>query len=329
MQEVYFHFNLCSISKYQELPDVEKGEFGISGKTHNLEDISKRVEGLSGKIDKELSKCYGVISPYVLDFYKEFPNANCLLRYPWKDTSSREKLIKKDMVFSVSHFKIGVNALHKKVRKFSNEIKRLKDEYGTGTWTRNLSRRDIKKIAELLPDISKWKTKKFLNVKKRIQMKYKIEETELTEAIDKIKEHLEFSKCIGIEPRLKFLQPRDISSMIGTIDSISEEEVVSDGVEGRFRSSFKMGEIMEELYKKDPFLKFLQTLSYEKLVELYSLYKFGIEHYEYLELLPEVEARIKSDFTNKIDIVDHFSGHALHIVRKGIIVSLEKLGGKF
>ncbi len=72
----------------------------------------------------------------------------------------------------------------------------LVDEYKVGTYTKRLNRQDIENIAKSLPIFSEWRNDDFDDIKNNLKKEFAIGSKELSEAINIIKNHLEFRRYI-------------------------------------------------------------------------------------------------------------------------------------
>lgn len=303
-------FNTQSIANNESItPKFYKG--------HDLKRLFQFLENSAEKIDIRLKKSTLEIKPYFESFYEKFPDANELFRYPWKSEFKREKFIKEELVFSVSHFQEVLIELAGVVENMSNQVLWLKDEYGTGTFTENISRAEIEKIAKKLPKREKW-ADQLKKVKSEVLIKYEISNSEFSKILNVIQDHKEFSKYIGIESTLTHLEKTDVLSFL---------KLPSDSQEVKERSSIlKLKKAYEtSLEKPDLFYDFLDSLEYEKSIQLYALYKAEIEGY-YIESLEFLEESLRDAFSNKLTVNDHLASKSLTLVQEKIRKQSKKLG---
>ena len=80
-----------------------------------------------------------------------------------------------------------------------SELYYLCDEYKMGTFTKKLSREDIRNIALTLPQRNKWAEQHFTVAKDNIKTKYGIGSKEFSEALNIIQNHREFCVLIDME----------------------------------------------------------------------------------------------------------------------------------
>ena len=72
-------------------------------------------------------------------------------------------------------------------------------EYGIGTYTKSLSREDIRNISCELPQRNEWTEDSFDVCKKAIKKKYSIGSKEFSDALNIIQKHRQFCENIGME----------------------------------------------------------------------------------------------------------------------------------
>jgi hypothetical protein len=124
----------------------------------------------------------------------------------------------------------------------------IEREYSIGTNTKKLSRDDICVIAVKLPHIDQWHEPSFKELKEKIKSIYKIGGKELSDAINIIKKHREFSPLIGIENKIEILS----EDLLDRLKSSSDEntELLSDS---EWRILFAICEVGRSFYYSESF----------------------------------------------------------------------------
>ncbi|NJP03678.1 hypothetical protein HC823_00065, partial [Candidatus Gracilibacteria bacterium] len=304
--------NISLISKYKELNIIPIKEY-----SHNSKDILATIKKLSQQIDKRLFIHCEDISSYILDFHKAIPDANNLLRYPWRTKEAKEKYIKNDMVFSVSYFRTALNELYKNIESFSQTVEHLQNEYETNTWTKNVSRFEIKKIAQKLPPIKQWQDDVFCSVKESILKEYEISNREFSKILNIIKDHKEFSIHIGINSELSFLNKKDVLNFLNLpvndylcneFLNISDNPLNDDSYEN-------LGIFRKTRYIRKILLGIFITSFVGKIIELYVLYEVSTKNY-YIESFGDLVKELRNTFPDKGSVSKHFSSKSLSLVKK-------------
>ncbi|MBP4047460.1 hypothetical protein [Chromobacterium violaceum] len=139
------------------------------------------------------------IEAVVLDF-SDIDLTGQTFRYPYNTES--QKHLTNVRIINIENLYKRFAEFYEESRSFGFFIDFILDEYSLGTYTKNLSRKDIEDIAKFLPEHTYWIDEEFISIKKKIKDKYKIGSKELTETINLIKKHKEFSVFIGIENKI-------------------------------------------------------------------------------------------------------------------------------
>lgn len=86
----------------------------------------------------------------------------------------------------------------------------LREEYGWGSFTKRLSRKNLFEIASILPLKSNWSNGSFDDAKIIIKKTFGIGSRELSESIDRIKAHFELAPEIGVHIPLRGIEESDL-----------------------------------------------------------------------------------------------------------------------
>jgi len=304
----HFLFNLNNFHRLRQ-------EDSPNLRGHDLKNLCNDVKILSKNLDKRLDECFSEIEIYINDFYYEFPNGNEISKYPWDNANNKERLIVNDLIFSVSYLQKSLKEIRELIKEFSYLVDSLKSEYETRTYTKNLSRKDIEKIAKKLPIKSKWGNLNFTKIKTDISKEYSLSNNEFSKCINVIEKHKEFSKYIGIESKLNYLTQKDIKNFLKIpIRNYLERENNPQDILARL----KEGKINE-------FYKFLNSLDYDKIIELYALYELQKTN-DYIEFLDSKICSLKESFPSEERVIEHFSSKSLSYVKDKIEEQTKKLG---
>ncbi|SJM38452.1 hypothetical protein A1019T_02445 [Psychrobacter pasteurii] len=239
-------------------------------KTHNIQELwNTFVDIVERTHDSRLAIYIEKIAPYIQDFNHIDPTGETF-RYPFSLEGSMHL---EDMgVINILNFYKRFNELSKICEVFTYEMDALVDEYKTGTYTKNLSRKNIEGIAQELPVYGEWNKPSFSDIKKSLKTKLSIGSKELSQAIDIIKNHIEFKRYIY--PNIYELQiDKDKLSKILSgslneehINDFSHEEIASLRTLVELGTSVMGGRYYSEDYKNlfDSFLKETRLNEYEK-----------------------------------------------------------------
>lgn len=99
----------------------------------------------------------------------------------------------------------------------------LYSEYSQGTFTTNLSRKQLRDISIELPDYEEWNNSSFKQIKESIRIKYNISSSELSKAIDIIRKKRFLAVNIGLEIPFKNFSNYFIQNFSQIIQLVQEE----------------------------------------------------------------------------------------------------------
>lgn len=220
--------------KIQELKGIKKSEEVISQEkkkihTHDIKALYEIIEQLGG-IDRRIPDYYKNIEDLIKIYY--FDKEGDAFKYE-SDKEEQPHMIQN----GISH--ISVNTLGKQfnlvMNLFDNMIYFLEDcirEYRFNTFTKNLSRKDIKDISILIPERRKWGESSFDKTKEEIKKKYSISNKEFSNALNIIQRHKEFCVNIGCEIPYKEINEDELKEYAVLVyESIIEERKNGDGGE--------------------------------------------------------------------------------------------------
>ena len=167
--------------------------------THDLKTLDDIVKAYYS-VDKRIVVYYDQISPYLQDYF--FDTKGDVFKYE-TDYNGNPHLIK----LGISS--IGYDVLKRKYNemmvlfdKLIFEMMYLCQEYAVGTFTKNLSREDIRNIAVKLLPRKQWRNNAFDECKTKIKLEYGIGSKEFSEALNIIQNHREFCTYIDMEQKL-------------------------------------------------------------------------------------------------------------------------------
>lgn len=173
----------------------------------------------------------------------------------------------------------------------------LRSEYSTGTYTTNLSREDLRAIADQLPQRASWADSSagLDDIKSSIKSEYNIGSKELTAAINMIQRTRDLARIIGMSVNIPGLSVTDLYTLndfwklAWDRDALSAE--LRNDISGITATRIVPANLLQELERelqaeKDPQLslnQFMVWATIERLAGLLALldageYLFGEEH---------------------------------------------------
>ena len=249
-------------------------------KTHDIErlwnifvDIVERTK------DSRLTSYIEKIAPYIQDFNRIDPTGETF-RYPYSSEGTKHL---EDMgVIGLFNFYSKFNELSEICNVFTFQMDFLVDEYKVETFTKSLSRQDIEHIAQKLPVYEEWSQSNIPDIKNSLKAELSIGSKEFSEAIDIIKNHIEFKRYIY--PDIYELQiHKDKLSMILSgngneedVNNFTDEEVASLRALIELGTSIMDGQYFSEDYENlfHAYLQESKLCEYEKK----SNYEYSIRH---------------------------------------------------
>ena len=332
------------ISFVEELATIKKIKIGLTidiMKAHDLNKIWKYLTTNHAILDKRLINEANQISPYIKCF-GDIDATGQTFRYPYDNENNKH--LTKQSIINIMHLGKNFKELKEKLNIFYYFNEHIIEEYKTRSFTKNLSRYDLKNIAQELPQYYLWKKPEtsFDAKFNDLTQKYQISRNELSKAINIIKNHYEFGYFIGIVPPLidfsedefyffidKWYQVNNLDYIYNNsgsfiIDSLdladtNEENIknVSSKLKESLEKKVKIGEISNEL---------VNSVKVGTIINIHTLYYFSREctySEEYSQSYLYYEEDCKRAIKKSIN-------HMLHktILLPELVISLLRLSQK-
>lgn len=203
--ETLSHSIYCSIEEAKHNHDLDS----LINSICSVYDIEVRI--------KEL---FDELLP-TLEYYRKIDPDGDAFRY-WSSIAGIPHFASKD-IGTVNIRVLHVHYLHAKTgfETISSLMGELSKEYQTGTFTKELSRDQIKEIAQLLPKPHEF-ADKIKTVKKKLMEKYGIRSNKFDEVMQIIRGHREFSMLMGNEILFRSLSSNAINLFVRSSLGIDE-----------------------------------------------------------------------------------------------------------
>ena len=186
-----------AIQKLQDIEKLRGNRFEVDlEKSHDIGSIWRALSERGSAVDDLYRILFGKAEPLVLDIAL-IDATGQTFRYPLSAESNKH--LTDVTTINVVHLQRRFRALEEFLDELYLLGMYLFDEYARGTFTRNLSRRDICGIARLLPPRYEWKQDRFGEVRTMIRSKYGLSATEFSRAVNLICENYEFALEIELE----------------------------------------------------------------------------------------------------------------------------------
>lgn len=294
-------------------PEISLNDFNSAG-SHDIGIIWDYFKEKSQLFDSRFDKVVSEINGCVKDIAEVDPTGQTF-RYPLSNESVKHLV--NVAIINVVRLKDSFTILRERLDNLHYLTGILINEYQQGTYTKKLSREDIKTIAEHLPFKSEWRLDSFDDVRETVKEKYCIKNNELSDCINLIKAHREFSPMIGMEVSLIECDFDDLCVFFQCLEIINplDDYLKSPRVVGFNEVSFdNMFNDLEAENENRLLTQMVckEDIGLEALIGIFSLYEFGrhLNYSEYYEEIYKVELKSKALYEKhdrELDsIIDHY-----------------------
>jgi hypothetical protein len=211
-----------SIEELQKIAEIKKDSlpFDLQG-SHNIEKIWIFFQDKSEKIDKRYIDINKKIGATIKDIAEVDPTGQTFRYAVDKDSQTHLNDVGVINFFILkrkfSELECNLGFLHE-----MNTY--LLEEYRQGSFTKNISRPELFKMARKLPPIKNWRDDpNFKSIKDSLKDSYNISSRELTKAINIIKDHYEISPIIAHIPNLRGVTEEQIILFVDEWIKLNEE----------------------------------------------------------------------------------------------------------
>lgn len=213
--------------------------------THDIEGLDAIIQKYYS-FDRRITEKYDKIHPYLKDYY--FDKKGDVFKYE-SDQNGNPHLIK--LGISSISYDVLKRKYNEMMCLFDNlifEVMYLCKEYSMGTFTKHLSRKDIRDIAEMLPIRKNWRNDEFSIVKAEIKQKYSIGSKEFSDALNIIQNHCEFCTYIGMEIKIGAMEEKELREYAKLVIEMNGEDLYNNKIGSK--SSDMSGICLGEIQKK-------------------------------------------------------------------------------
>lgn len=178
-----------------EMRDVALPPFSHK-ESHDLGLIWRYVKGHALTTDERLAEIVRGLDEYVLDV-AAMDASGQVFRYPF-DLENKKHLSEIGIInFLV--LKVRFNEVERLLLALSRMTDKLVEEYGWGTFTKKLSKHQLRQLAMELPPRSAWQEASFHDVKATLMVKFKLSGNDFSKALKLIQQRHELAACIGVQ----------------------------------------------------------------------------------------------------------------------------------
>lgn len=273
--------------------------------SHDLGVIWRYVKNHSLTTDERFAEIVSGLNEYVLDV-AAMDTSGQVFRYPF-DLDNKKHLTEIGIInFLV--LKVRFNEVERLLLSLSRMTEELLEEYRWGTFTKKLSRHQLRQLATELPRRSAWSETSFGDVKAALMVKYKLSGNDFSRALTLIQKRHEMAACIGIQVPIPGLTLKALQRFFDSWCNVNELRHVIEPPPTRIVGS---DELHDALLKQDPLQSSAKTLasqiSFEEFAAIQALFEF------------ESEAPVSEAFDRVLLIhrqrIDHHSADPIEYLR--------------
>jgi hypothetical protein len=244
---------------------------------HDLGQIWRYYKNKASMVDSRILNMLVEFEAIIQDF-EGIDATGQVFRYPY--STDRNKHLVDVGIINVVHLKgqfLRLQRYLEGVHRLNNE---LSLEYGTGTYTKFLSRLDLKNISECLPQHSLWTSDLdgCLKIKTEIMDTYSISSNEFGIAKRIIEAHHQFAKNVGLTIPLKNSKLSEWLNVFKAYFSVQEEEnSLESDLEGILPFSAVTLEAIDDyflrMHRAEAYC--LKNISVEAFIDIFCVYECG------------------------------------------------------
>ena len=259
--------------------------------------------------DHRIKEKYDKVHPYLKDYY--FDKKGDVFKYE-SDQNGNPHLIK--LGISSISYDVLKRKYNEMMSLFDNlifEVMYLCKEYSMGTFTKHLSREDIRDIAKMLPLRKNWCNDEISIVKEEIKKKYSIGSKEFSDVLNIIQNHCEFCTYIGMEIKIGAIEEKELREYAKFVIEMNGEDLYTSEVDSKSSdmSGICLGEIQKKARKR---MELSETISDETLGLLMMFREYGrtpelfIERKERVLEVSRMSNYLRHDVLKKVEKRDAF-----------------------
>ena len=261
--ELFLKDNLL---KFKEIRASNLVEEKVLQSTHDLEKLWHLFKDISTNTDRRFHHFRDKTEDYILDFSEMDPTGETF-RYPYD--KYKTIYMEETPIINILIFEQRYNELSEMMEEFEYLTNTLIYEYAQNTFTPELSREDLRQISEILPPKEMWGDESFDKAKAKIQADFGLSNRKLSQAIDIIKKHKEFSYNIGMSEPLNFITLKEFCIYLETYRYLHSEKLCG-------KETFKRDHLEEVWHAEAKSVeKIKNELSREAIVGLFTLIELG------------------------------------------------------
>lgn len=243
--------------------------------SHDLGQIWTHVKTYAPLIDERLVEQIDKLDEYITDV-AVMDATGQVFRYPF-DLNNKKHLTSIGIInFLV--LKRRFNLMQHQLKGLNQTMIDLVEEYSWRTFTKNLSRLQLRKIASELPVRSRWGEEFFDRVRDDLTAKYKVSNNELCRAIKLIEQRHEMAACIGVQVPIPGLSVAALERFFDRWCEANDVQLVINPPPPRIVSPAEIAETLrDDLHRKELGNALAEEINPDEYAAIQALFYFWDE----------------------------------------------------
>lgn len=175
---------------------------------HDIAIIFDYISKSAIRLDERYKFHIDAIAPFINDIAEIDPTGQTF-RYPY-DSTGKNKHLEDVSLINIYVLQDGFSKLEKLLSNLHELNKHIIEEYNEKSFTKNLSRLQLFKLARMLPTYDEWSHDNFDRARLDCRTHFEVSGNELSKAIDIIKIHYEMAPLIGLKVPLQAALKSDL-----------------------------------------------------------------------------------------------------------------------
>lgn len=263
------------LAKIETLRKVAVTDLKHLDASHDLGQIWFHVKNRASAIDERLVEHIGKLNEYITDV-AAMDATGQVFRYPF-DNSHKKHLTSIGIINFVVLKRRFVH-MQQLLKDLNQTTIDLVEEYSWGTFTKKLSRLQLRKIASELPARSRWRESFFDQVKDDLMAKYAVSGNELSQAINLIQRRHEMAICIGVHVPIPGLSVAALERFFDRWCEANDVQLVINPPPPRIVSPAEIAEALrDDLHRKERGNALAEEINHDEYAAIQALFYFWDE----------------------------------------------------
>lgn len=293
--ELSLKFAINRLHRMGTLANVHKADHDILSHWKHLRDASVGDEIIRTLVDE--------LEPFVMSL-ANIDDDGQELRYA--QTQTGKKSLADVAVVNLPHIRTSLKTMSRILTRLKDCVINMEEERSTGSHTRECSRQDLHKIAEMLGNYATWADDSFNEKKAAVCARFGLGSRKFSQAVDRLKRSRELGALVGLEQTLHHLSDEKAVAVVDlwAKANLKEQPEPDDLVTDFWRRDFaKIHDVMK--VRRELNGAVCSLITPDELADLETLFYVGRgpeqgEHYEWV-LQYRKDIHQSSDFEVSVD----------------------------